>query len=113
MEANDRRTIAVSMVLALLAIFLVDEFAPQYLIPLIVIFITFPFMFFAGVFWEKSRFDAYLDYLREVGDLVDNRQEQERESKAQEQPIRGVPAPGQPIRFNRLGTIQQRRQKLN
>lgn len=113
MEANDRKLITVSILLALLAIFLVHEFAEPYLPSLVAILITFPLVFFAGVYWERIRFDAYLDYLREVGDLIDNRGIREQEIAAQAQPVSHVPPTGQPVQINRMGTSQRRRQKLN
>ena len=107
MTTKDKQILFVLFLTALIMVFLVYEYANEYFPQMMIIIMTYPMVFFGGTRWEKARFDGYLDYLRQVGDLVDNRKKQDRAVDTVEQ----VPGPDagpkkQPIMF-----VTQRRKR--
>ena len=98
MESKHKAMIAIGVLMAFIAIFLFDVYAPQYLLPIYLLLLTWPLVFAAGRNWERHICDNFLNYLEERGYLQDYSQPPPPpQTRASGQPVREV-AQGEAVR---------------
>ncbi len=88
METKHKLFLGIAVLMAFIAIYLFDVYAPQHLLPLYLLLLTWPLVFAAGRNFEKQIFENYLDYLKERGYLQDYSQ-----AAQQPQPQRQTASP--------------------